>query len=500
MIIKSELSVLIPDIDLTSFLLDNIPDPTFSCDDAKFIQPFLFSAEQPEAINLSLVQFKHFVKCFAAGLQSAGLQTGDHLMLISPNYIYTMIVCLGTIAAGGVVCTSQPDFSVREYEDQLRRDEPKFLLVCDEEPLRSKALAAWQATDGNPSNIWLFDQFLSAKGRKLKPLSNDMKEVRNFWTELLDVKRGPTFQWKRFNTEEECQKPCQIIYTSGTTGLRKGALISHRNLVAAFTGTSYRIQTDAIKLAQSKERKKSPNEPWRILHTTSIARGFSTALPLATTKARQHRSLEVYFMSRTSGDMEPYLSCLEKLNITEASCAPFTMIKMFASHKTKSERRYDFSSVRSITVTGAPSSQSTLNGARDFLVENGASKDVRIERALWVTEAGSIVSNWRMADPPDWTEGYQGRLEPNFEAKVMKYENEDDDSVREVEPHQPGELWVKSPSCVQGYYKDPEATKEQFTNDGWYRTGDVGFFHGDKLYLLDRKKVQCVSTVKTIKS
>jgi hypothetical protein len=68
MTIKSELSMPIPEIDLPSFLLDNISDPTFSCDDAKFIQPFLFSAEQPEAIKVSLIQFKHLVKCSAAGL------------------------------------------------------------------------------------------------------------------------------------------------------------------------------------------------------------------------------------------------------------------------------------------------------------------------------------------------------------------------------------------------------------------------------------------------
>ena len=107
--------------------------------------------------------------------------------------------------------------------------------------------------------------------------------------------------------------------------------------MAVFVGTSYRIQTDEMKAAQSKHQGKSPNDPWRILHTISIARGFGTSLPLAITKARQHRRLEVYFMSRTSSDMEPYLNCLEKLNITEVSCAPFTMIKMFASHKTKSE-------------------------------------------------------------------------------------------------------------------------------------------------------------------
>jgi long-subunit acyl-CoA synthetase (AMP-forming) len=59
-----------------------------------------------------------------------------------------------------------------------------------------------------------------------------------------------------------------------------------------------------------------------------------------------------------------------------------------------------------------------------------------------------------------------------------------------VQPSKVGEIWLKSPSCVQGHYKDPEATREKFTNDGWYKTGNVGFFQGDKLYLLDKEKVR----------
>lgn len=66
--------------------------------------------------------------------------------------------------------------------------------------------------------------------------------------------------------------------------------------------------------------------------------------------------------------------------------------------------------------------------------------------------------------------------------------------MREAESYQPGELWVKSPSCVQGYHKNPEATEVQFTNDGWYKTGDVGFFHDDKLNLLNRRKCSAFST------
>jgi hypothetical protein len=145
-----------------------------------------------------------------------------------------------------------------------------------------------------------------------------------------------------------------------------------------------------MKLAQSGWRPPTGNAPRRILHTISIARGFGTSLPLAVAKGRQQQALEVYFMSRTSIDMQPCLICLEKLQINEVSAASFTMIKMFALQKTKLYWRYNFSSLQSITVTGAPSSQSTLDGARDFLLENGAPKGLRIERALRITEAGPL--------------------------------------------------------------------------------------------------------------
>jgi acyl-CoA synthetase (AMP-forming)/AMP-acid ligase II len=117
------------------------------------------------------------------------------------------------------------------------------------------------------------DLFLSAEGRKLKPSSNnDIKEVWDFWTEPLDVKRGPSFNGNDL-IEKEYQKPCQIIYFSGTTGLRKCDLISHRNLVAAFTGISYRIQTDAVKHAHPKitnSLQKKPGEYCTLIYSARL--------------------------------------------------------------------------------------------------------------------------------------------------------------------------------------------------------------------------------------
>jgi acyl-coenzyme A synthetase/AMP-(fatty) acid ligase len=152
-IVKSKLTVPVPNIDLVSYILDKIPDHGVPCHELLFSGPSLLSAEDPEGQNLSLIEFKHLVLCFASALKQAGLLPGDHVILVSPNYIHCLVICLGVIALGGIFCTSQPDFKIREYTDQFRRDEPKWLLVADEEPLRGNASAAWKACGGASNRI-----------------------------------------------------------------------------------------------------------------------------------------------------------------------------------------------------------------------------------------------------------------------------------------------------------------------------------------------------------
>ena len=78
-----------------------------------------------------------------------------------------------------------------------------------------------------------------------------------------------------------------------------------------------------------------------------------------------------------------------------------------------------------------------------------------------------------------------GVLYPNCEAKIM-----DDDGKAEVPANERGELWVKAPNVMKGYWRNEKATKETLTPDGWLRTGDVCYVNEDgKFYIVDRKKV-----------
>ncbi|KAL9107060.1 MAG: hypothetical protein Q9227_008006 [Pyrenula ochraceoflavens] len=201
------------------------------------------------------------------------------------------------------------------------------------------------------------------------------------------------------------------------------------------------------------------------------------------------------------GDMKECLGRVAELGITAVSAAPFTVARMFGDASRNQQlddedSMYDLSTITSVTVTGAPSALSTLKRAKEFLIRNGASKErLRVQRALGITEAGSLVAYSWTSDPPleqiEGAEGlqgaYQGRLEPNFEAKIV--EQSLDGEVDVTEAKRPGELWLKGPSVVREYWGNDQATREAFGNqDGWFRTGDIGFFDGDKLWIIDRIK------------
>src|ERR1700744_1963422 len=79
-----------------------------------------------------------------------------------------------------------------------------------------------------------------------------------------------------------------------------------------------------------------------------------------------------------------------------------------------------------------------------------------------------------------------GEPVPNCEVKLMA-----EDGIKEVPQGERGELWVKSPQLMKGYWKKPEATRDTLTEDGWLKTGDIAFQDEDgKFSIVDRKKVR----------
>jgi 4-coumarate--CoA ligase len=511
-----------PTIDVVSYLLDGVPDDESLTDNERYTRPLFISAEDPGTRHLSLVQLKRHARQLAAGLKAKGLQRGDVVMLVAPNYVHSLVVAVGVIAAEGIYSTAQPDINSREYVDQMKRDCPKFLLVADEEPIRQRVLRAWRDYGGDTDSCWMFDDgdVVPRPGPRTRTRTRTGEETtehQQHWTDLIDVERGRHYDWPRLTTADEVEGPCILLTTSGTSGLRKAAMFSHRNLVASWTATGHRAMTDSVAAA-ILQRSSPSRAPRRVLHTISISRGMGTTFPLAisTSQVGSLGPVEVYFMAKAYDDMLPYLSRISDLRITQIFAAPFSLARLFIRTQKQVEaggavpgtKNLDFSHLQSVTCVGAPSSQSSLNRAREFCLAHGAPASLRVERALGITEAGSLVSSWRLSDQPCSREFCQGRVEPNMEVRVMipAEEKQDDDdgrakrgrdtreadtAAREAAQGEQGEIWIKGPSRVQAYYKDEASTKKVFRTDGWYRTGDLGWLEdGNLLFLTDRDKVR----------
>jgi 4-coumarate--CoA ligase len=309
------------------------------------------------------------------------------------------------------------------------------------------------------------------------------------WTELIDDAEGDRFQWPEFTTPDELERPCMLFTTSGTSGLRKAAIYSHRNLVASFVAISHRSRHDTI--AAMKTGRHACPRLNRVLHTISVSRAMGTTFPLAMILAAKARPTQVYLMSKTYVDMVPYLDIIQNLGINDVTVAPFTLARMFKEEGLTRRTDWHFPNLGIINVTGAPSSQRLLDRVRQFLLRHGAPDDVRIERSLGITEAASLISARRLCDPQNMLDHYQGRLEPNVQAKIMSAstDEENDDAVAtEVLDGSPGEVWLRSPAFVSSYHNNAAATKAAFTVDGWFKTGDLGYLVEDKLFVVDRIK------------
>ena len=136
----------------------------------------------------------------------------------------------------------------------------------------------------------------------------------------------------------------------------------------------------------------------------------------------------------------------------------------------------DLSSIRTAGSGAAP-----LSAEVGLQVEKRLT-GVNVKQGWGMTETTCSIMGFER-DQEDRT-GSVGELNPNCEAKIMA-----DDGVTELGPNERGELWVRGPNIMKGYYNKPEATADTVTPDGWLKTGDIGYFNKKNLfYVVDRKK------------
>ncbi|MFD4181019.1 class I adenylate-forming enzyme family protein [Rhodococcus sp. NPDC058514] len=261
--------------------------------------------------------------------------------------------------------------------------------------------------------------------------------------------------------------PAVILYTSGTSGRPKGAVHSHRNLLAVI---DYHRFSDALAAAFTGGDPNSDAPSDRRYLLTSplfhIASLHNLVVPrLATGGA--------VIIHQGSFDVDRVLRLVERERVTNWGAVP-TMAGRLLEHGDLS--RYDLSSLTAFALASAPSSvafkerlRENVPFARDALVDS-----------YGLTECSTAVS---VATPPE-LEAFPGTLGRPIIGVSVEVRDPFGERVSDgVE----GEICVRSPYVMLGYWENPEATADSITADRWLRTGDYGVLEDGRLRLTGRR-------------
>src|ERR1051326_5594523 len=397
----------------------------------------------------------HVNRC-AAGLQALGVRKGDRVALMMPNCPQFIIAYFGVLKAGGIVTATSSMYTAREAAHQWH-DAGASALIVDRKlyPVAKTALAEVPelkcviltgSRDYFPTAFAQLDRLLRA--RKSSPRTPHAARLRpRTWRDLLLHARLP--------------RPVAVIpsdiaclqYTGGTTGTSKGAMLTHANLV-----------TNAH---QTKE--------W--LSGDRDAEMLVAALPLFHIYAMTCVMIWAVMAGSTvvilpRFELRAALNVIRKYHPTVFHGVP-TMYVAFSNAPRVG--RYGFNSLRVCMSGGAPL---PLEVQQNFERLSGG----HLVEGYGLTEASPVTH----VNPPDGLlkTGSIGLPIPGTEARIVELEK----GPRELHHGDTGELVIRGPQVMKGYWNRPDETAKVLRN-GWLYTGDIARKDEDGyFYIVDRKK------------
>ena len=450
--LRSPLSVSIPRCSVVSYVFTSPSHPLNK------ERPLFIEADDPSNY-LTHHTYRLYAQRLALGLLQNGFKPGDRLLLYSGNTIFFPCVIMGVIMAGGIFTGANPTYVAREVAYQLEDSGAKFMLVAPAS--LDVGLEAASQVGLSESNVFTFDW--SASGE------TSQHGIRHWSTLLASSGEAQGFEWSSCTKPKERNQTVVLNYSSGTTGRSKGVEISHSNYVANCV-QSRAHQDRRVKTAEEKE-----SEAWLAflpMYHAMAQTNFVVHVPLIAAK--------LYVMPKF--DFVKMLDAIQRYRITYFLVVPPIIVAM-AKHPDVRRGKWDLSSIRQVTTGAAPLGK---EASREFeSLWDGkklAGQEINIKQAWGMTEGTCTLTSF---DPTRRSlSNSVGEPMANAEMRFMN-----DDGTAEVGQGENGEIWVKAPNVMKGYWRNEQATKETLTPDGWLKTGDIGYYDEDGLvYIADRKK------------
>ena len=395
---------------------------------------------------------------FAAYLQQhTDLQPGDRIAVQLPNLIQYPIVVFGAMRAGLIVVNTNPLYTAREMEHQFN-DSGAKALVClanmahlaeDVLPRTGiRHVVITEVGDMLPTLKRLLVNAVVKHVKKMVPAYSLSKAVK--FTEAMALGRGKALR----EANPASDDVAVLQYTGGTTGVAKGAMLTHRNIVANM------LQCRALMGAELGKGCETMVAPLPLYHIYAFTFHCMTMMLIGA-----HNVLIT-----NPRDLPAFVKDLGKYRFTGFVGLNTLFVALC---NTEEFRKLDFSALKA-TFSGGMALQ--LAAAERWQQVTGC----EICEGFGMTETSPVVS----VNPFGRIQiGTIGIPMPSTLCKVI------DDEGNELPIGSIGELCVKGPQVMKGYWQRQEATDEILSADGWLKTGDIGLIQEDGyLRIVDRKK------------
>ncbi len=398
--------------------------------------------------TLSYADVDRLSSAFGAWLQhTLGVKKGDRIAVMSPNLLAFPIAFLGIARAGAVQVNVSPLYTPRELEHQLNDSGSEIIVIFNGS---TPTLAEAIAKTGIKTVITIAPGDGSGVALPSPPVDARLTGTIPFGDALA---AGATMQ--RAPVSLSGDDLLFLQYTGGTTGVSKGACLSHRNLVAN-TEQYKAVMSSAMRPGEEVIVTAIP-----LYHIMALMVNFITYFSIGADN----------WLVANPRDMDGFVDVFKK---ARPSCfiGVNTLYAGLVMHPRIGE--VDFSNLR-LSGGGGAAVVGAISAKWQALTGNF------IREGYGLSETSPVVSfNPAMVNEFSGTTGLPA---PGTDVKLLG-----DDDV-EAGIGGPGEICVKGPQVMSGYWHKPEANAAAFTADGYFRTGDVGVFDAKgNLKIVDRKK------------
>ena len=397
----------------------------------------------------------------------------DKVVVMGETSVQWITAYAATVTAGGVIVPLDPGILEDEIINFINVAEAKMVVYSSsfdklfkERGDELKTVEKFVVTDKTTFQIYSEDSYVEEKYTTFNNLL------------ALGEKEYVSHNGEFVLPEQDTEKMSILLFTSGTTGTSKGVMLSQKNIMAVMKGIEPMLNV--------LDKYDSVMSVLPIHHTYEMSAGILAPMIYGCTI---NISDGIKYVGKNIKQFKPTIMTLVPLFAQtlyktvwkgiqkqgKEKTVKFGMGLSKVLHFSVKRRRKLFKQIldglggeiKYFIVGGAALNPEIVDGFKAF--------GVQVSQGYGITECAPLIS---VVGLNDYNKESCGKLMPGVEIRIDK-ENETDSF---------GEVVVKGDNVMLGYYKAPELTKEVLSEDGWFRTGDYGYYEKGYLYLTGRKK------------